>query len=64
MLDDDEGVLITHREHVAERADLIAVVSDGTVQQVGPAREIVGSGGAYDRLWVAAPRRRCVKQRA
>ncbi|MBW3669546.1 MAG: ABC transporter ATP-binding protein/permease [Actinobacteria bacterium] len=57
-------VLITHREHVAERADLIAVVSDGTVQQVGPARQIVGSGGAYDRLWVAAPRRRRVKQRA
>jgi ATP-binding cassette, subfamily B, bacterial len=50
------SVTIAHRMSTAERADLVVVVDQGRVVQVGPHRELVAQGGVYSRLhrsWVA-----------
>ena len=50
------SVTIAHRMSTAERADLVVVVDDGRIVQVGTHHELVERGGVYGRLhrsWVA-----------
>jgi len=53
------AVVIAHRLSTAERADLVAVMEQGELAEVGPHRELVNAGGIYARLheaWVAQTR--------
>jgi ATP-binding cassette subfamily B protein len=49
------ALMITHRDTAAERADFIIVLDAGAVVEMGPPAEVIGSGGAYDRLWDLEP---------
>jgi ATP-binding cassette subfamily B protein len=44
-------VVIAHRLTTAERADLVAVVQDGTLAEVGTHDELVARGGHYSALF-------------
>lgn len=44
-------VAIAHRLHTAYDADLIAVVEDGRISEIGSHEDLVGAGGAYAALW-------------
>ncbi|MGW1685240.1 ABC transporter ATP-binding protein [Streptomyces albidoflavus] len=44
-------VAIAHRLHTAHDADLIAVVEDGRITELGPHDQLVAAGGAYAALW-------------
>lgn len=44
-------VAIAHRLHTAHDADLIAVVEDGRITELGPHDQLVVAGGAYAALW-------------
>lgn len=44
-------IMITHRLPVAESADRVIVVSDGTIAEDGPPHELLAARGAYWRLW-------------
>lgn len=44
-------VSIAHRLYTAHDADRIAVMSDGTVAEVGAHEDLVARGGEYARLW-------------
>lgn len=48
-------LMITHREHVAASCDHVVVLDDGVVVESGHPSELIGAGGAYDRLWVVEP---------
>jgi ATP-binding cassette subfamily B protein len=48
-------LMVTHRPSVVELADEVVVIEGGRIAQQGTRAEVVGSGGAYDRLWVAEP---------
>ncbi|WP_062377624.1 ABC transporter ATP-binding protein [Demequina pelophila] len=53
------AVVIAHRLSTAERADVIGVMEQGELVEVGPHRELVEAGGIYARLheaWVAQTR--------
>ncbi|MFV0632711.1 ABC transporter ATP-binding protein [Demequina sp.] len=53
------SVVIAHRLSTAERADLVAVMEQGELIEVGPHRELVNAGGTYASLyeaWVAQTR--------
>ena len=53
-------IVIAHRLSTAERADLVAVVADGRLVELGPHADLVADGGAYARLyatWSGAPGR-------
>ncbi|MFC8047908.1 ABC transporter ATP-binding protein [Nocardia sp. NPDC057353] len=47
-------VVVAHRLATAARADLIAVVENGRITQLGPHDALVGADGPYARLWAAA----------
>ena len=49
------AVMVTHRESVVAVADLVVVVDDGSIAEVGSLDELTGAGGAYDRLWALDP---------
>ena len=51
-------LLITHRQQVAERADLAIVVDGGRVVEAGPPDELADAGGPYANLWVVTSKRR------
>ncbi|PRH76371.1 multidrug ABC transporter ATP-binding protein [Streptomyces solincola] len=44
-------VAIAHRLHTAHDADVIAVVVDGRISELGAHDELVAAGGAYAALW-------------
>ena len=46
-------VMIAHRLSTVEGADLIAVVDDGRITELGRHAELLAAGGQYARLWAA-----------
>ncbi|WP_306317490.1 MULTISPECIES: ABC transporter ATP-binding protein [unclassified Streptomyces] len=51
VLDGRTVVAIAHRLHTAHDADVIAVVEDGRIRELGSHDELVAAGGAYAALW-------------
>jgi ABC-type multidrug transport system fused ATPase/permease subunit len=44
-------IVIAHRLSTAERADLVAVVTDGRLAELGTHAELVAAGGPYAALF-------------
>lgn len=51
VLDGRTVVAIAHRLHTAHDADVIAVVEDGRISELGGHHQLVEAGGAYAALW-------------
>ncbi|GAA2341243.1 ABC transporter ATP-binding protein/permease [Streptomyces kunmingensis] len=51
VLDGRTVVAIAHRLHTAHDADVIAVVEDGRIRELGSHDELVTADGAYAALW-------------
>ncbi|MFJ1730016.1 ABC transporter ATP-binding protein [Streptomyces sp. NPDC088254] len=51
VLDGRTVVAIAHRLHTAHDADVIAVVENGRITELGSHPELVAAGGAYAALW-------------
>ncbi|MBO1332340.1 ABC transporter ATP-binding protein [Streptomyces sp. VRA16 Mangrove soil] len=51
VLDGRTVVAIAHRLHTAHDADVIAVVEDGRIRELGSHDELVSADGAYAALW-------------
>jgi ABC-type multidrug transport system fused ATPase/permease subunit len=53
VLDGRTVIAIAHRLQTAHDADVIAVVEDGVVSELGPHDELVAANGAYAALWAS-----------
>ncbi|MDX3640148.1 ABC transporter ATP-binding protein [Streptomyces sp. MB09-02B] len=51
VLDGRTVVAIAHRLHTAHDADVIAVVENGRISELGSHDQLVAAGGAYAALW-------------
>ncbi|MFD7302673.1 MULTISPECIES: ABC transporter ATP-binding protein [Streptomyces] len=51
VLDGRTVVAIAHRLHTAHDADVIAVVEDGRISELGSHTDLVAANGAYAALW-------------
>jgi ABC-type multidrug transport system fused ATPase/permease subunit len=51
VLDGRTVVAIAHRLHTAHDADVIAVVEEGRISELGSHHQLVDAGGAYAALW-------------
>jgi subfamily B ATP-binding cassette protein MsbA len=51
LLKDRTSIVIAHRLSTVSRADLIAVMENGRVIQIGTHTELLGQGGKYKRLY-------------
>ncbi|MEU4052660.1 ABC transporter ATP-binding protein [Streptomyces olivaceus] len=51
VLDGRTVVAIAHRLHTAHDADVIAVVENGRISELGSHDDLVAAGGAYAALW-------------
>ncbi|MFH0517653.1 ABC transporter ATP-binding protein [Streptomyces sp. M41] len=51
VLDGRTVVAIAHRLHTAHDADVIAVVENGRISELGSHDDLVSAGGAYAALW-------------
>lgn len=51
VLRDRTVVAVAHRLETARQSDLVAVVVDGRIEELGTHRELLRRGGAYASLW-------------